>query len=342
MKMLLVCPHFRNIEYGVAVSFKRLGVDVYPIFFNMGMDKKHIYQRVKNKLGMSIEKFLLNEKRKFNEQLLEKYQLVQPDCVYIIQGRWVSAESIKQMKKKSFIALYLWDMVNLFPEMYDTFHQYNIIYSFDKHDCELLNKKGYNAKFKPSGYDDSVYFPVQQEKEYDVSFVGAMYPERVALLKELIKKLPGIRWGIFGEYAPMRNPVKWLKWRFSSDYSYFRNKNISKAEANLVYNKSKIILSIVRANQIDGWSARLPEILGAKAFQITNYYSSVEKEFQGCLCLYKNNTELVTLIQYYLQNEPVREAIAEQGYQKVKRFYSDDLLNKIIIDDYFDWQANHR
>lgn len=339
MKMFLVCPHFRNIEYGVTDSFKRLGADVYPFYFNMGMDRHHYYQRIKHKFGGNIDAFLQDEKKKINTRLLEEYQRIQPDLVYVIQGRWVAAETIREFKKHSYVALYLWDMVSLFPEMIETFKEYDTIYSFDKSDTKNLIAEGYNAKFKPSGYDDSVYYPMDCNKEYDVAFVGAMYRERVDLLKRLHIKFPNIKWAVYGEYAPLRKPVRWLRWRFSSNYHFFKNKNINKNEVNELYNKSKIVLSIVRSNQDNGWSARLPEILGTKSFQITTHFPIVESEFSNCLCTYKDESELIAQIAYYLSNEVEREQIAENGYNKAKEL-SDDQLNLQILKDYLDWRKN--
>ena len=337
MKMLLVCPHFRNIEKGIVDSFRRIGVEVYPFFFSMGMDNHHYYQRLKLKLGLNINDFLEKEKVKFNERLKQEYEYIQPEIVYIIQGRWMAQDTIRLFRKTSYVVLYLWDMVSLFPEMEETFGEYNVIYSFDKNDTNQLCSLGYNANFKPSGYDSSIYFPIMCEKEYDLCFVGAMYPERVKLLKKIYNQLPGLNWAVYGEYAPIRKPIQWVKWRFSSDYKLFKNKNIDKTEVNEIYNKSKIVLSIVRSNQENGWSARLPEILGTKSFQLTTYFPAVEKEFLGCIVLYKNEMDCIYQIQYYLSHAKEREEIAERGFQKA-RSLSDDELNKIIIQEYNEWR----
>lgn len=340
MKMMIVCPHFRDIEYGIIESFNRLGVKVYPFFFSVGMDKWHYIQRFKNKLGFNVDKFLNKEKFKFNKRLLIEFNKINPDIVYVIQGRWMDVETIKYMKKSAFIALYLWDMVSLFPEMIDSFVEYNIIYSFDQQDTNFLKKKGYNVKFKPSGYDNSVYYPMFVEKEYDIAFVGAMYPERVLILDELIKTFPNLKWMIYGEYAPTRKPLHWLKWFLSDRRKYYKNKNIEKEKVNELYNKSRIVLSIVRDNQKDGWSSRLTEILGTSSFQLTNYFSSVEKEFSNCLVMYKNLDELKLLIEFYLVHNEKRDKISKNGYTKAKNKYADDIINQVIIDDYKIWLSH--
>lgn len=334
MRIMIICPHFRGIEYGVVESFRRLGYEVYPLYFSVGIDDWHYIQRLKLKLNISIEGFLSKEMKKFNMRVIGEFNKINPEYVYVIQGRWMNEETIDFIRERSYITLYLWDMVSLFPEMIPTFSHYNKVYSFDKNDTEFLRKNDVNAEYKASGYDPSVYHKMESRKKYDISFIGAMYPERVEMLKCLIKKFPDLHWAIYGEYAPLRNPGKWLKWRFSTDRNYFRNKNINKNEVNIVYNESKIVISIVRSNQKDGWSARLPEILGAGAFQITNWYDSVEREFSGCLCTYKTIDELITKITYFIEHDVEREKIAERGYQKVLKEFSDDVLNQRVIENF--------
>lgn len=337
MKMMIVCPHFNDIEYGIVESFKRLGIETHSVFFNIGISKQNYFQRIKNRMGLCIDKFLYKEKLKFNEELLTEFDRLQPDIVYVIQGRWVDVESIRYIKRTSYIALYLWDMVGLFPEMYVGFSEYNIIYTFDQHDANVLQSEGYHAKFKPSGYDNSIYYPMLVEKKYDIAFVGTMYNERVKMLDELIQCFPNVKWAIYGEYAPIRKPVQWLKWVFSGKHKYYQNKNIKKEMVNELYNSSHIILSIVRDNQEDGWSSRLPEILGTSSFQITNYFASVEKEFSDSLVMYRNLNELKSLLTYYLSHDEERKIISRIGYNKVKNNYTDDILNQVIIDDYLFW-----
>lgn len=342
MKMLLVCPHFRGIEYGLIDTFKNLNVEVHPFFFDVGFSSNHYLQRVKVKLGVSIDDFLQKQKEEFNKNFIEEYKRVLPDIVYVVQGRWMSKESLECVNQKSYTALYLWDMVSLFPDMVETFAYYHKIYSFDCDDAVALSEHGLPASYKPSGYDHRVYYPMNTEKIYDICFVGAMYPERKELLKELIEAFPNLKWEIYGEYAPKRNPVMWLKWRFSKDYLYFRNKNISKEKVNELYNKSKIVLSVVRSNQKNGWSARLPEILGTCTFQLTNYFPAVEEEFNGSLVTYKTKAELFDLIRYYIEHDEERQRIAKNGYDKVYPVFTDETINHGIIQEYLDWKEQKK
>lgn len=338
MKLLIVIPHFNKIEYGVIDSYKRLGFDVYSLFFSVGFSKFNFYQRVKNKLGFSVNKYLERQKGRFNKRLLKKYYSIRPDIVYVVQGRWVDETTLKKFGENVFKVLYLWDMVSLFPEMKKTFRYYDCLLSFDKEDAERLKKQGYNSAFRPSGYDPCVYYPIEFKKSIDISFIGAMYQDRVEMLKKLISDFPCLKIELYGKYAHIVEFKKWLKWRFSKESHFFKNKNISKTNVNVVYNKSKIVLAIVRNNQTDGWSSRLPEILGSRAFQITNYYPSVEKEFAGSLVTYKDYSDLKEKISYYLAHEKERTAIAQKGYRKVSVEMTEDAINHILIDEYKKWK----
>ena len=79
MKLLIVIPHFNKIEYGVIDSYKRLGFDVYSLFFSVGFSKFNLFQRVKNKLGFNVNKYLERQKgnllkRLVKEKVFQKYE----------------------------------------------------------------------------------------------------------------------------------------------------------------------------------------------------------------------------------------------------------------------------
>lgn len=333
IKLLLIKPISKAFN-GLINGFQHLNFEVKVIEYSSGIEKHKYFVRLKNKLGFDICKYLYNKKEHLNKEILQVYQSFKPDIIYVCQGLYILESTLDHIRKKSFTVLALSDMLSLFPEIHSTFPYYDIIYSYDKSDIELLQFKGYNAKFKPASYDNSIYFREIRNKDCDISFVGTMYSERIDILKKLVKRFPDKKWEIYGEFAPLRFPIKWIKWRLSSEYNYFKNKYLDPIEVNHVYNRSKIVLNIVRANQANGWSARLPQIAGSGAFQITNYFSTVEKTFGDCICTFKSYEDLVHKIEYYLQYDKEREIIARKGFKKVSEEYSLNTVIGIVMEDY--------
>lgn len=334
MKVLVVEPDSKAF-LGTNDGFIKAGYEVKIIKFSSGIEKQRYITRLKNKLGFDISKYLSRKRDYLNQQIIDTYNCYRPDIVLIRQGRHILPETVQQIAEKAFVVLALSDMISLFPDIPATFPYYDVIYSYDRADIAQLQDAGFKAKFKPAGYNKYIYHKENAEKNCDISFVGTMYPERITVLKQLVKTFPTMRWEIYGEYAPLRTPLKWLNWRFSSEYKYFRNKYLNPVDVNDLYNRSKIVLNIVRANQRDGWSSRLLQIAGAGAFQITDYFDAVEKEFDGCVCLFKTYNELVERIAYYLDHDDARESIAKRGYDKVINDASSNLIVKMVMDDYY-------
>lgn len=100
-----------------------------------------------------------------------------------------------------------------------------------------------------------------------------------------------------------------------------------------VFKCSKINLNISLKSIKSGIPLRALDIMGCKGFLISNYQS----DFYDCfvpgqdLVLYDSITDLMNKIEYYLNHDDERKSIAENGYKKVKEFYSfKNHLNKIL------------
>lgn len=334
MRVLCTYPFFRETEGIVEKQLIELGIDAVGIPFSIGIESKNFYQKLRYLLRRDLTKYYKKKRITYNNNLLNTVNTFKPDLVYIRQGSEVLPDTLKQISEITYVALALSDILSLFPAVYDLFPFCDVIYSYDKQDIETLRQKGFNAKFEPARYESSVYYKLGTKKTTDISFVGAMYPERIEIMKRLANTFPTLNWEIYGKYAPPWQVPKWIKWLKNKEYRYFKNKEISKYTVNSVYNRSRIVLNIVRANQRDGWSSRLPQILGTGSFQITNYYESVEREFGDCLCTYTDFDDLVEKIKYYLEHDEERKSIAERGYQKAIECYADEIASRLLLKDF--------
>ena len=66
---------------------------------------------------------------------------------------------------------------------------------------------------------------------------------------------------------------------------------------------------------------------------LTNFQSEIPEYFEvgKDLDIYASEEELMEKIQYYLEHEKERQAIAESGYRKAKEQYSLELRVKQIL-----------
>ncbi len=84
--------------------------------------------------------------------------------------------------------------------------------------------------------------------------------------------------------------------------------NIFKENLTFVINRTKIMLAMPPVTN-NYWSNRVYLLCGRGAFLIHPYASSLEKEFNGNLPMYKSYDELKEKINYYINNENERNDI---------------------------------
>ena len=95
------------------------------------------------------------------------------------------------------------------------------------------------------------------------------------------------------------------------------------SEMPKVFHESKINLNFTIPNIKTGLPLRMWDVLGSGGFLMTNYQAELPlylKEKEDYVC-FESDAELVEKCGYYLMHEEERKAIAESGYQKVKRLH---------------------
>lgn len=109
-------------------------------------------------------------------------------------------------------------------------------------------------------------------------------------------------------------------------------------ETYKVYKSSKININITSKTIKTGLPLRIFDILGAGGFLITNYQSELSTLFEinKDLVVYESIEDLVDKVNYYLLHQEERDAIAQNGYHKVKTLYqlSSQIYKmfKVVLD----------
>lgn len=96
------------------------------------------------------------------------------------------------------------------------------------------------------------------------------------------------------------------------------------SELPKVFRASKINLNFTIPNIKSGIPLRVWDVLGAKGFLLTNYQAELPlyfKEGEDLVC-FDGIEDLKEKTAYYLSHEKERLEIAENGYQKVKKYHS--------------------
>lgn len=104
-------------------------------------------------------------------------------------------------------------------------------------------------------------------------------------------------------------------------------------EMPLVFSLSKINVNITIRSITSGISLRCMDILGAGGLLFSNYQPELEEYFvpEREWISFQEEEEMLDKAAFYLRHDELREKIAENGYQKVKReFTYDKALDKML------------
>lgn len=100
-----------------------------------------------------------------------------------------------------------------------------------------------------------------------------------------------------------------------------------------VFHRSKINMNFTIRNIRTGLPLRIWDILGAGGFLLTNYQIELGDFFENGkdLVYYESIDDMLRKADYYLNHEEERLAIAESGYEKVKKYHSyEQRVEKIL------------
>lgn len=181
-------------------------------------------------------------------------------------------------------------------------YAYDYIYYFDEAGLNALKSLGIrNPVFLPLAADPEVFKPQEIEKEYDVSFVGNVYPNRRAMLDRLRKR-----------------------------FNVYETKAYMEEMAN-IFNRSRIVLNLGIGKT--GYPLRVFETLACGSFLLTNEIHPRFRIFEDKKHLaYFNDSNIENLVEYYLANGEEREAIAKRGHEESKKHTFELRMERILKD----------
>jgi glycosyltransferase involved in cell wall biosynthesis len=165
------------------------------------------------------------------------------------------------------------------------------------------------------------FYPLNIEKKYDVTFIGAAYGQRIEYVKEAIKNNINIK--VFGK-----------GWDKFSDIKPYWGGYVSSEDINKIINQSKINLNFMWSSkggyQVKG---RNFELSGCKVFQLCNYGEELLEYFKPDINIgtFKDKNDFIEKINYYLANEKEREEIAKKSYELTLQKHTWDRKFKEIF-----------
>ncbi len=266
-----------------------------------------------------------------NNRVLQAVKKYNPSLVFILKGQYLTPQSIQAIKASGAL------VVNFYPDnpfvLWNGNSTEHILKSLPFFDCflswspilkpTLLASGSPHICSFPFAYDENIYNDKQlllgtnkPDKTVDVCFIGTWEPEREALLEKAILRLPSVSFGIWGN--------RWHEHTQSPHIKKFLMGNaIYKESMTSIYQRSKIILNILRAQNAHAHNMRTFEVPATKSFLLT------ERTQQQAELFFKENysitcftgiDELVEKINTYLHDTLARKLISERSFVAAQEY----------------------
>ena len=209
------------------------------------------------------------------------------DLVVFRKCNGISLELFKKTKELTKTCLWFMDPLISYDKEMHLKTQLVSYFCCDKENVLSIAKQiNPNSFHVCEGYDEDVDKPHNLKKEYDVSFIGNLYGDRLDMINSIDREVKSI----------------------SGAYGLSHSIEVSKTRINLNFCTA------------DGASDRVYKIMAAGGFLLTNDWEGRKKyltDEQECV-IFNNVEELNKKIVYYLENDEQRERIAAAGCRKIK------------------------
>jgi len=302
-------------------SVLHIGINAVGIYSSRGMEIGF------KKAGFTDYDFLDYQSIRFNEgtngllqRMLVKANICKPELIFIhIQNNDIlDVETIKSLSKIGFTVLYNFDCRNKDESkwMYDLAPYFGLVLFSNQEDvdnCKELGIKNVSVLQSSADFDFYNKTGIDISKYPDVVFVGNNYVG-TNLSFDLAKERQEI--------------IDFLYLEFDNKFeSYGRGQSgqmIDPYEESVCYNSAKIAISQSNFDKEFYTSDRIWKIMACGTFCLARYFDGIEKIFERGVHLdwFNGLDELKEKVEYYLENEDEREAIAKVGMNLVRENHS--------------------
>lgn len=340
---IAILGKFSVEELGSHISdtLTRMGHNVYEVEYGPKLNQdKNNQQNYLMKLKIHSFNFGTNLNQKTRNYVLKHImkQLLSINNLDLVISTydWLTFYEVDILKRntKSKISLWFPDAIVNFGRAYLMTAGYDYIFLKDPY--VVRNMKDYygfnNVYFMPEAFNPEIHKPVQLNKadeekfQCDISMVGNLHSFRIPILEKLFSENKyNIK--LYGGRAPYYIPVS------SNLASKYTNQFVGNEVKSKAMQYSKIALNTLHIGEIESANARVFEIAGIGAFQLTAYRKGLEELFVigKEIETYSSYDELVVKIDFYLKNEDKRKEIARNGRLRAIKDHTYEVRLKKII-----------
>jgi hypothetical protein len=248
----------------------------------------------------------------FRDALAAQIKHYEPDIILNHSVSQISGHFLKSINPA--IKLLLGQIASQLPEGED-FASYDLVISSLPNLVQFLRRIGRSAELHRLAFEPLVLRMLRDhEKRVSISFVGSFFSNHRSRIQwlELLSRRPDVQ--IWGQGVSGLPEDSWIRKRYEGNAWGIRMYEILHC--------SKITLN----NHIDvagsyANNMRLFEATGVGALLVTDWKVNLHEMFEPGkeVVAYRSPEECVELVQYYLEHDKEREAIARAGQERTLR-----------------------
>lgn len=266
-----------------------------------------------------------------------------PEMILTMLGDHLPLQTLRWIKNQSFRSIvWLTEDPYYIDRSLTVLPYFDFVFSVDKGAVDYYKSQQYNnVQHLALGTDPEIYAPeCQAEQETDVCLIGYPYPDRIRLIRLLLKKT-AFRIQVIGN--------KWhrnlLPESRSTNFSLL-NRWIPPRHAAFFYSRAKVVLNTHRP--FDGrtnenstgiknrsLNNRSFDIAACGSFQLVGFIEDLPDHFeeQKEIVSFRTDEELLDQLHFYLSRHQERQQIADNGRKKVlDRHTFHHRLERILLD----------
>ena len=263
-------------------------------------------------------------KKHVNNALIKTCKSICPDILFIVHGKQISPESLKQIKRENplikiilFWGDAIWEGANNLDTIQSKLSSIDSL--FITTGGPLLEQ--YAGPTRLVAYvPNPVEINIDRNKAfdnqnaiYDLIFIGRDEPSRNKILSLIKKELPHVKTGFFG---CLGQPLKFG------------------AEKESIIANSKMALNLTRRNDTHlCTSNRLSDTIANGVLNFIDAATGIQEMFNDKEAVYYSSIkDLIHKINYYHKNDEERRLLAKNGYMKIHKNLSATQITKFMIN----------
>ncbi len=327
MKVLVVGEFRWEIyEKPLFKVFQELGYETYKFEWKKYLDYEgrskfiEIIKRVENKFHIGPDVY------KMNSDLVAYVKKISPELVFIYQGLFFTAATLKTIK---FNGAKVFGYCNDDPfsdkapkyfwrKYLSSCREYDLVFSYRlKNIDDYKRVYGIDSEILRSYYIEDRNYKLEksaEKYECDVAFIGHYEDDgRDEFLIKVARS--GHSFKVYG--------AEWHRSKYYGEFKKIMGGDVQqlRGDYNIALNSCKIALVFLSKINHDTYTRRCFEIPAAGAFMLSEYTDDLATLFEPDKeAVYFNNAdELINKVDYYLAHDDERIAIAQNGYERVRR-----------------------